>query len=210
MARRLFNLIRSLLLLSSLTLVLPAFAADGPGVTAVKRANEKVRALLEQKPEPGSPAEKKLAAELSTQLAGFLDIDELGQRALNQHWKTLAPAQRKEFLSLLRELVEGNYIRAMRSNLTYQVKYLEEKEQDASRVVSTELELQRNGRPETMSVDYALRKEGNDWRAFDLITDGVGLVENYRAQFNKIIAKEGMAGLLERMRKKTATQNGGQ
>jgi ABC-type transporter MlaC component len=30
----------------------------------------------------------------------------------------------------------------------------------------------------------------------------VGLVENYRAQFNRIIAKEGFDGLLERMRKK--------
>jgi phospholipid transport system substrate-binding protein len=206
MARRLFNLIRSLLVLSSLLLSIPALAEDGPGVAAVKRANEKVRVLLEQKPEPGSPAEKKLAAEISAQLAGFLDIDELGQQALGQHWKTLTPAQRKEFLSLLRELVEGNYIKAMRSNLTYQVKYLKEEAKDESRIVSTELELQRNGRPETMSVDYALRKHGSDWRAFDLITDGVGLVENYRAQFNKIIAKEGVTGLLERMRKKK-TQN---
>jgi phospholipid transport system substrate-binding protein len=57
-----------------------------------------------------------------------------------------------------------------------------------------------------MSVDYALRKQGNSWRAFDLVTDGVGLVENYRAQFNKIIAKEGVNGLLERMRKKKAQQ----
>jgi phospholipid transport system substrate-binding protein len=208
MARRVLHLIRSLMLLSALTLALPAFAEDGPGVSAVKSANEKVSALLAQKPDPGSPAEKKLAAEISTQLAGFLDIDELGQRALGQHWKALTPAQRKEYLSLLRELVEANYIKALRSNLTYQVKYLEEKEQGDSRLVSTELQLQRSGRNETMSVDYALRKHGNDWRAYDLITDGVGLVENYRAQFNKIIAKEGVPGLLQRMRKKQ-TQNAG-
>jgi phospholipid transport system substrate-binding protein len=206
MARRLLHLVRSLLVLSALTLALPALAEDGPGVSAVKRANEKVSALLAQKPEAGSAAEKKLAAEISAQLAEFLDIDELGQRALGQHWKTLTPPQRKEFLGLLRELVEANYIKALRSNLTYQVKYGEEKEQGDSRIVSTELELSRNGRAETMSVDYALRKQGNGWRAFDLITDGVGLVENYRAQFNKIIAKEGVPGLLERMRKKK-TQN---
>lgn len=209
MLRRVLHLIRSLVLSSVLlSLTLPARADDGPGTSAVKSANEKVSALLAQKPEPGSPAEKKLASEISAQLAGFLDIDELGQRALGQHWKALTPAQRKEFSSLLRELVEGNYVKALRSNLSYQVKYLDEKEQGDSRVVSTELQLQRNGRPETMSVDYALRKRGNDWRAYDLITDGVGLVENYRAQFNKIIAKEGVPGLLERMRKKKAESAG--
>jgi phospholipid transport system substrate-binding protein len=204
MARQLLILIRSFLLLAVLSL--PALAEDAPGTTAVKRANEKVSELLKQKPEPGSDAEKKLAAQISSQLSDFLDIGELGQRALGQHWKTLTPAQRKEYLSLLRELVEGNYIKALRSNLTYQVKYVNEDVKDDSRIVATLLELQRNGRTETMSVDYALRKQGDSWRAFDLITDGVGLVENYRAQFNKIIAKEGVSGLLERMRKKK-TQN---
>jgi phospholipid transport system substrate-binding protein len=204
MARQLLILIRSFLLLAVLSL--PALAEDAPGTTAVKRANEKVSELLKQKPEPGSDAEKKLAAQISSQLSDFLDIGELGQRALGQHWKTLTPVQRKEYLSLLRELVEGNYIKALRSNLTYQVKYVNEDVKDDSRIVATLLELQRNGRTETMSVDYALRKQGDSWRAFDLITDGVGLVENYRAQFNKIIAKEGVSGLLERMRKKK-TQN---
>jgi phospholipid transport system substrate-binding protein len=203
----LVSLLRSLVLLVWATLVAPAFAADGPGVAAVRRANENVSALLKQKPEAGSDAEKRLVAQLSTELKGFLDVDELGQRALSDHWKSLSAAQRKQFLTLLRELVEANYLKAMRSNLSYEVRYLKEEEKDGARSVSTEINLQRNGRPETMSVEYTLRKEGDSWRAFDLVTDGVGLVENYRAQFNKIIAKEGFIGLIERMRKKKA-QNG--
>jgi phospholipid transport system substrate-binding protein len=203
----LVSLARSLLLLMWLSLAAPAFAAEGPGVTAVRRANENVTALLKQKPEPGSEAEKRLVAQIGAELQSFLDVDELGQRALRDHWKSLNASQRKQFLTLLRELVEGNYLKAMRSNLSYEVSYLKEEEKEGSRWVSTEIQLERNGRPETMSVDYALRKEGDSWRAFDLVTDGVGLVENYRAQFNKIIAKEGFSGLIERMRKKK-TQNG--
>ena len=187
-----------------LSLSVAARAEDGPGITAVRKANDRVSALLKQKPEPGSDAEKRLAAEISSQLKDFLDVDELGQRALGDHFKSLKPAQRKEYLTLLRELVEGNYIKALRSNASYEVRYLEEDEKDGLRRVKTELELQRNGRAETMSVDYVLQKQGNSWRAFDLVTDGVGLVENYRAQFNKIIAKEGVDGLLQRMRKKKA------
>ena len=204
MKQTLVSLLRSLVLLVWVTLVAPAFAADGPGVAAVRRANENVSALLKQKAEPGSDAEKRLVAQISSQLGSFLDVEELGQRALAEHWKGLSPTQRKQFLTLLRELVEGNYLKAMRSNLSYEVRYLKEEERDGARWVSTEINLERNGRPETMSVDYALRKEGDNWRAFDLVTDGVGLVENYRAQFNKIIAKEGFSGLIERMRKKKA------
>jgi len=203
MASRLFTLLRSLLA-AALLVAGPALAADGPGTQAVRRANEGIKALLEQKPAPGSAEEKRLASQISAQLEGFLNVGELGQRALGDHYGKLSPAQRKEFLALLGELVQANYIKALRSNLTYQVRYLDEVEKDGGRLVTTELELQRNGRPEVMSVDYRLRKEGEQWRAFDLVTDGVGLVENYRAQFNQIIAKEGVGGLLERMRKKKA------
>jgi phospholipid transport system substrate-binding protein len=203
----LVSLARALVLLVCVTLGAPVFAADGPGVAAVRRANESVTGLLKQKPAPGSDAEKRLVAQISSELRSFLDVDELGQRALSEHWKGLNASQRKQFLGLLRELVEGNYLKAMRSNLSYEVRYLKEEEKDGLRWVSTEIHLERNGRPETMSVDYALRKEGDTWRAFDVVTDGVGLVENYRAQFNKIIAKEGFSGLIERMRKKKA-QNG--
>lgn len=201
-ASRFIHLARSLPLLALLGLATPALAQDGPGVAAVRRANESVAALLEKKPEPGSDAEKRLVAQMSSQLRSFLDVEELGQRALADHWKALTSAQRKQFLTLLRALVENNYVKAMRSNLEYEVRYLEETEESGSRRVATELQLKRNGRNETMSVDYVLRKEGDTWRAYDLVTDGVGLVENYRGQFNKIIAKEGIAGLLERMRKK--------
>jgi phospholipid transport system substrate-binding protein len=205
MASRRFNPLRSLLLASLLAVSATAWADDGPGTSAVRRANDGVKALLDQKPAPGSPEEKRLASQISTKLQGFLDIGELGQRALGDHYGKLGPAQRKEFLTLLRELVEANYVKAMRSNSTYEVRYVkEEEEPGGGRLVATELILTRNGRPEVMSVDYRLRKEGDQWRAFDLVTDGVGLVENYRAQFNQIIAKEGVAGLLDRMRKKKA------
>ena len=204
MASRPLNPLRALLLASLLAVAAPAWADDGPGTSAVRRANDGVKALLEQKPEPGSPAEKQVASQISTRLEGFLDIDELGQRALGDHYAKLSAAQRKEFLALLRDLVESNYIKAMRSNATYEVRYVKEEERDGGRLVTTELVLTRNGRPEVMSVEYRLRKEGDQWRAFDLVTDGVGLVENYRAQFNQIIAKEGIGGLLDRMRKKKA------
>lgn len=207
MASRLFAPLRLLLLAALLLGSGPALAEDGPGTQAVRRANDEVKALLDKKPEPGSAAEKQLASQISTQLKGFLDVDELGQRALGEHYAKLTSAQRKEYLTLLRQLVEANYVKAMRSNSTYEVRYLDEVEQDGARLVKTELAIQRNGRPEVMSVDYRLRKNADQWRAFDLVTDGVGLVENYRAQFNQIIAKEGIGGLLERMRKKKA-QNG--
>jgi phospholipid transport system substrate-binding protein len=179
-----------------------ALAADGPGTATVRRANSTLVALLKQKASPGSPEERRLASDLRAKLKTFLDVDELGRRALVDHWASLDAGQRSEFTNTLRELVEASYLKALRNQVQYQVRYVSEKAKGPELVVATEVDLeQKNGR-QALSIDYVLRRDGDTWRAFDVVTDGVGLVENYRAQFNKIIAKEGISGLLSRMRKK--------
>jgi phospholipid transport system substrate-binding protein len=179
-----------------------AVAADGAPTATVRQANRTLTELLRKKAAPGSDEEKALAKEVTQKLAGFLDVDELGRRALKDHWEKLSAEQRQEFSKLLRELVEANYLKALRSQLEYEVAYLGEAPKDSGVSVATEVRSQKNGRKQTISIDYVLHKDQSAWRVFDLVTDGVGLVQNYRAQFNKIIAKEGVNGLLERMRKK--------
>jgi phospholipid transport system substrate-binding protein len=44
-------------------------------------------------------------------------------------------------------------------------------------------------------------KDGK-WVVYDVVTDEQSMLENYRAEFNKIISKDGFDALLKRMRKK--------
>jgi phospholipid transport system substrate-binding protein len=186
----------------------PAAAApgkQGPGTQVVKSANDTIAALLKQKPAPGSKEEKDLAAKVTTSVRGFLDIDQLGKRAMVDNWPKMSKAQQDQFLSLLRSLIEDNYVRGLRSNLEYQVDYTgESTDKDGNIVVTTKINTKRKGRPYTIAVDYVLVKEADKLRAWDVKTDGVGLVENYRTQFSKIVDKEGVDGLIARMKKKQA------
>jgi phospholipid transport system substrate-binding protein len=195
-----------LVLLVLLVAVATAHAGkDGPGTKAVRSANDTIATLLKKKAEPGSAEEKEQAAKVTTSVRGFLDVDELGKRALVDHWTKLTATQQKEFLDLLRGLIEDNYVKGLRANLEYKVAYKGETEQaDGTRLVKTEIKTKRRGRPYTIKVDYVLQKSGTTWKCYDVVTDGVGLVENYRAQFDKIIAKDGFDGLLAKMKKKRA------
>jgi phospholipid transport system substrate-binding protein len=178
---------------------------DGPGTKAVRNANDTIASLLKKKAAAGSAEEKEQAAKVTTSVRGFLDVDELGKRALVDHWTKLTAAQQKEFLELLRGLIEDNYVKGLRANLEYKVVYKGETEQaDGTRLVKTEIKTKRRGRPYTIKVDYVLQKSGTTWKCYDVVTDGVGLVENYRAQFDKIIGKDGFDGLLAKMKKKRA------
>ena len=186
----------------------PAFADTeaGPGTAVVKQANEKISGLLKQKPAAGSKEEKDLAGKVTTSVRDFLDIDELGKRAMADQWSKLTPAQQTEFLTTLRSLIEDNYVRGLRSNLEFSVDYSgESNDKDGNTVVTTTINTKRKGRPYKIEVDYVLKKDGDKLKAWDVKTDGVGLVENYKTQFNNIIAKEGFDGLITRMKKKQSS-----
>ena len=184
----------------------PAFAKTGPGTQAVKQANDTISNLLKQKAAPGSKEEKELAAKVTTSVRGFLDIDQLGKRAMVDQWSKLSKEQQTQFLALLRELIEANYVKGLRGNLSYTVDYVSETtDKDGNVVVTTKVNTQRKGRPYSIEVVYVLVKDGDKLRAFDVKTDGVGLIDNYRTMFNKVIAKDGFAGLIEKMKKKADT-----
>jgi len=184
-----------------------AAAKAGPGTTAVKSAYETLSGQLKQKAPVGSKEEKDLAAKVTTSVRDFLDIDQLGKRAMVDNWAKLTKVQQDQFQQLLRDLIEENYIRGLRANLNFNVEYVgESPDKDGNIVVATKIKTQRKGRPYTIAIDYVLVKDGDKLRAFDVKTDGVGLVENYRTMFNKIIAKDGFDGLIAKMKKKQAAQ----
>jgi phospholipid transport system substrate-binding protein len=180
-----------------------AAAGDGPGTTAVRGANDTISGYLKQQVKPGSDEEKKLAAKVTTSVRDLLDIDELGQRALVDHWKEIKKDKQRELLDTLRALIEDNYVKGLRSNLQYSVDYTGETAQsDGTVLVTTVVKTQRHNRPYEIHVDYVLITADGKLKVFDVKTDGVGLVDNYRTQFDKIISKDGVDGLLAKMKKK--------
>ncbi|MCX5744412.1 MAG: ABC transporter substrate-binding protein [Proteobacteria bacterium] len=177
-----------------------AHAESTPGITAVKTANDTLSGFLKQKVVAGSKEEQELTAKVATSVRGFLDIDELGRRAMVDQWGKLTKDQQDRFITVLRELIEANYIKGLRSNVNYTVDYTSETTDPTNNlVVTTKVNAQRKGKPMVIEVVYVLVKQGAKLRAWDVKTDGVGLVENYRTMFNKIIARDGFDGLIKRM-----------
>jgi phospholipid transport system substrate-binding protein len=51
---------------------------------------------------------------------------------------------------------------------------------------------------------YKLRSRDQQWWAYDMVIEGVSLVNNYRTQFSDIMAKSSFEGLMKRLREKSA------
>jgi phospholipid transport system substrate-binding protein len=186
-------------------LVMPSVAlAAGAGgaMSTLKQKNSEVDKLLRQKVEKGTPAETKQKEEIKKLAGTLLDYDELAQKSLGPHWDKLTPAQRTEFVTTLRELIERNYVKQLRSNLDYAVQYKNEEAAGDQATVSTVVKVKSPGKSTDAEIVYKMKKNPDGWRVWDVVTDEVSLVRGYKTQFNKIINEQSYDALIKKMKSK--------
>lgn len=51
-------------------------------------------------------------------------------------------------------------------------------------------------------IEYRLVRKQDHWLIYDVLVDGVGLVDGYHAQFDRLIRRDGPAELIDRMQRK--------
>jgi len=162
----------------------------------IRTKHNKVRAVLRK---PDTP---KRAEELTELLGEFLDYQRLTRLSLDKEWNKRSPRERQHFVNLLRQLVERQYQRNMESTLQYRVKWVGTKPIETGVKVNSSARSVKKKRQPPISIDYSMSPAGNEWKVFDIFTDEVSLVKNYKRQFRRVIREEGWDGLIGRMEKK--------
>jgi phospholipid transport system substrate-binding protein len=179
----------------------PPPAGSSP-ISELKRSNEKLDKIL-QKNRPGWSIEAEAQrADVRKVVGSFLDYGELARRALSKHWDGISGKQREEFVDTLRDLVERSYLKQVHGNPNYNIKYDKETKQDNEADVTGVLNTMARGKKVKIALEYKMLWKGDHWVVYDVVTDEQSMLENYRAEFNKIINKDGFDALLKRMKKK--------
>jgi phospholipid transport system substrate-binding protein len=132
------------------------------------------------------------------------DFTELSGRTLAANWKNLSPQQRREFSEVFSEVLGNSYLDKVQGGYRDEkVAYLtQEMVSDTKAVVKTKIIREKGEIP----VNYSMRLKDNSWKIYDVQVEGVSLVQNYRSQFNDILAKESPDELIRRLEKKLADQ----
>ena len=56
---------------------------------------------------------------------------------------------------------------------------------------------------EEVSINYRLKADGADWKVYDVVIENVSLVNNFRTQFSRILAKSSFAELISQLEAKS-------
>jgi phospholipid transport system substrate-binding protein len=122
------------------------------------------------------------------------DFAEMAKRSLASHWAGLDQAEQKEFIKAFTERVLFTYGRNVRSTGTEKIFYNRETQDDKQASVETKVV---SGNGEELPIDYRLHDINGQWRVYDVVIDHVSVVNNYRAQFARVIAKSSVKDLLQ-------------
>jgi phospholipid transport system substrate-binding protein len=140
----------------------------------------------------------------------LVDFRTAATLALGGEWAARTPGERDEFTRLFTDLLQtsmfasiGGRARIATDGLT--VSYIGELPDRDGVTVATSV-LLRAGTE--MAVGYRMARRHTGWAVYDVIIDGVSLVDNYRAQFTKVIARSSYASLVDEMRGRLADLGG--
>jgi phospholipid transport system substrate-binding protein len=129
-------------------------------------------------------------------------FDEMAQRALAQHWQKRTPEERQEFVAVFSDLLERSYIDKIENYGGGKQDILYTKETiDKDGYASVRSEIV-NKRDMNVEVEYRLLQRNGNWAVYDVVIEGVSLVNNYRTQFNKIITESSYENLVKQMKLK--------
>jgi phospholipid transport system substrate-binding protein len=143
-------------------------------------------------------------------IGGSMDYVEMSRRALGDHWGGLTDQERSQFVADLGRLIESRYlVRGMYLGPDCQIRFDRESvtTHGSASVFATVLAESRK-KTLRLALEYRLLLKGDRWVVYDLVTDGKSLLESYRDQFDKVIARESFSALLQKLRERA--DRGGQ
>ncbi len=129
----------------------------------------------------------------------LFNFPEMARRSLGYHWRRLSPVERQEFVTLFTNLLERSYAGKIDLYDGEIVIFTGEAVEDNYARVDTKI-VSKKG--EEYSIDYKLLRTNEDWRIYDVVVEHISLVNNYRSQFNRVIANSSYENLIKKINQK--------
>lgn len=126
------------------------------------------------------------------------DFNRMSRLVLGKYWRRADDAQKDSFVVAFRELLVRTYATALLNYSGQEIKYLPFRAVSGATEVVVNTEVSESGAP-SIPINYSLYQDGDDWKVFDVVIDGVSLVSNYRTSFASQIRRYKLDGLIKKI-----------
>ena len=180
-------------------MMLPIYVFGGAPFDTVKMNVGSVLEILGDPKLKGDAGRKVKEQKLEVIADKMFDYIELSKRTLGLNWNKFTQEQRKEFVDLFKMVLKDAYVDKIMAYTNERVNFTKEVSLSETTYEIQSVVMRKSGE---VPIFYRAIKRENSWKVYDVIVEGVSLINNYRTQFREILGNNPPETLLETLRKK--------
>lgn len=174
-------------------------ASAGAPTEQVQSTVDHILGILKNPRLKGDAAKKERREQLREAIFARFDFPEMSKRSLGSQWRKLSPTDQEDFVKLFTDLLERTYINQIEAYKDEKVVFLKETLDNNFAEVQSRVV---NSKGDDFSLNYRAHRVGAEWKVYDVVVENISVINNYRAQFNRILANQSYEELLRRMKDK--------
>jgi len=125
-------------------------------------------------------------------------------KVIGKHLKNTTDKERKEFVPVFREYLVTSYAQVFTLYDNQPVEFAPAKNFTDKKIVAVDTRVIMSGR-DNIDVSFKVRRnrKTNDWKAFDMVAEGVSLLDSKQAELSGVIRQKGLPHVTALLRKKS-------
>jgi len=192
-------------LLLAIGLSNPVAAVGGEPTEQIRGAIDRGVAIVQRADLQGNGKKAERRGLLRKELFPYFNFDEMARRSLGIQWKNRSPRERQEFVKLFTDLLENAYAGKIEGYKGEKIRFGKETLDLPYAEVKTTIVTPQG---QEFSLNYRLLADGKRWRVYDIVIEGVSLVNNYRSQFAGILQKSSFEEMTKQLKETVRKQSG--
>ena len=174
----------------ALFLTAPSAQADpaADARSSLKGTIDQVLELIKDPAFSNSATRENQIEAIDSKIREVFDFSEFSSRTVGKNWKNFTDAQKTQFIDAFAQLLRATYIDKIEGYNGEEVKYLGETVGTKGDKVEVDTSISLKTQDAPIKVSYRMLEKGR-WVVYDVVIEGVSLVQNYRTQFNELLQK---------------------
>ena len=186
-----------------------AVPAQGSASKVVLDSSTRILTTLEQRRAEFRKSPPALKQFITTEFNRTFDRDYAARLVLGVHGRGASDADVKLFADALADNLTSRYGTSLLDfNTKLRVRIKSESPLPGNRGIKVSSEMLRDG-GDPIPVDYLLRNVGGQWKAFDVMIEGISYVQTFKNQFDAPLRQKSIAQVAADLRAGKLQANGG-
>ena len=125
-------------------------------------------------------------------------------KVIGKHLKKTTSQERKDFVLVFREYLVNSYAQVFTLYDNQPVEFAPARSFSEKKIVAVNTRIMMQGR-DNIDVSFKVRKDRktNEWKAFDMVAEGVSLLDSKQAELGSVIRQKGLPYVTALLKKKS-------